>query len=300
MVLVDSGMTLEFILRKISVLPIILAAALTLVGCVNGSVEMKLTAGDGKRQIELAYPYIYEKGINYDGDLSAREVMKCLGNVRMYWSSKPSEFNSFLYGSPLWDSTIPQIKSQAWFNEIKQKVKAKDQKAIDELNDTLAQLIQVYQPDKVGFEIHQDVSSNFGLSLAGKPAENKMSWDQVVSKLGLNNEPGVAEMANLLTKTGKKIRIKYVKNSLEQICLAYRNIQIDLAGTNFLLRDFHSIDYDQEKNMLNFRLRSDIKEPYDGYVLTPPEFISKLNPPELNVQALIKKKYSQLIYYSEF
>lgn len=286
-------------MKKI-ILPLILVAISILVGCANASVEKDSTRVSETRQVELAYPYIYEKGINYNGDLSAREVMQCLGNVKMHWSSKPSEFNSFLYYPPLWDSTIPQINNQAWFSEIKQKVKAGDRQATDELNATLAQLIQVYQPDKVGFEIHQDVSSNFGLSFVGKAGENKLSWNQVVSKLGLNNEPGVAKMANLLTKTGKKIRIKYVKNSLEQICLAYRNIQIDLAGTNFLLRDFHSIDYDQEKNMLNFRLRSDIKEPYDGYVLTPPEFISKLNPPELNVQALIKKKYSQLIYYSEF
>lgn len=288
-------------MKRLIVLPIVLALAIVMGGCTDNPTISESTTQDEQRQVELAYPYIYEKGINYNGDLSAQEVRQCLGNVRMYWSSKPSEFNySFLYNPPVWDSTIPQIRNQAWFDEIKQKVKAGDARAIDELNATLAQLIQVYQPDKVGFEIHQDVSSNFGLSLAGEASESEMSWNQVVSKLGLNNEPGVVKMAKLLTETGKKIRIKYVKNSLEQICLAYRNIQIDLAGTNFLLRDCHFIDYDQEKNMLNFRLRSDVKEPYDGYILTPPEFISKLNPPELNVQALIKKKYSQLIYYSEF
>lgn len=264
-------------------------------------MEKQDTAASEKRKIDLAYPYIYSKGIGYKGDLSSSEVRNCLGGISMHWSAKPSEFNIFfMYAPPLWDSTLPQIRKQPWFTEIKKRVKAKNQKAIDELSVTLSRLIQSYHPDKVGFEIHLDTSSNFGISLAGKKGESELTWNQVVSRLKLGNEPGVVEMANLLTENGKKIRIKYVKNSLEQICLAYRNIQIDLAGTNFLDPILHDIDYDQERNMLNFRLRSDVKHPSDFHILTPPEFISKLDPPELNVQTLIKKKYNTLIYYSEF
>lgn len=81
-------------MKKI-ILPLILVAISILVGCANGSVEKDSTRVSETRQVELAYPYIYEKGINYNGDLSAREVMQCLGNVKMHWSSKPSEFNSF-------------------------------------------------------------------------------------------------------------------------------------------------------------------------------------------------------------
>lgn len=285
---------------------LIFAITMALGGCKNSAVLKQHSVAKETRKVELAYPYIYETGVRYEGKLQANEVRICQQSVSFFPSSEPTEFifhRLYEKGEHVWDSTTPKVKKAHWFSELTQQVKSENPMAIAEVSRMLPQLIQFYHPDKVGFDLLYNENTNeVGISIVGEGNEKELSWTELLSKLDIKDEPGVVQTARLLPIQHQRVKIRYVKHSLEQLCLAYRNLITDIHASVYRLHENRQIYYNQNKDMLLFYARKDASVP--GTLLNN-EFLPSAHLADVNdwiedLPALIKNKYGNSIYYSEF
>lgn len=295
-------------MKKIFIIPLVLSLTVLLGSCANSDNNNGSTsATESTREVEPAFKYIYETGSGYNGELSALEINTCINSLDLIHSTDSTEV-SFPYhqkpGIYLWDPSTPSVKMKGWYNNIKRLVKAGDPDAIGEVSSMLALLIQAYHPDKVGFMVRFDLLTNeTGLTLVGDGNDTVMSWDQIISQLDLHNEPGIAELAGLLKGKNDKIDIRFVKNSTEQLCKAYRGFQNDISNNWDLNETNHKFLYDVEKDMINFQLREDAKEYHCGCLITNPSKPFRLADVTTQVTdftGVIHNKYPGLMYYSEY
>lgn len=293
-------------MKKFFTLSLIFVITMVLGGCEDNAAVKQLPTAKEARKIELAYPYIYEKGVRYEGELLANEVRICQQSVPFLptFESTVFIFNGMAEkGEYVWDSTTPKVKKANWFAELTQQIKSGNQKAIAEVSRMLPQLIQFYHPDKVGFDLlYNDTTNEVGVSVVGEGDKKELSWMELLSKLDIKDEPGVLQLAKLLSPQHQKVKIRYVKHSLEQLCLAYRSLFTDIHASIYRAHENHQFFYNQKEDMILFCARKNASVPGDllgSDNLPPPSRIVQINDWIEDLPALIRNKYGKLIYYSE-
>ena len=243
-------------MRRKTLAVIILALTVLMGGCADNVAITKASTEVKLRKTEIAYPWFYEKGVGYEGDLSA----------------------------------------------IAEKVKTGNSDAITEVITTLHQLIQAYHPDKVGFSFSlRTYPYAFAMDLVGNKKAEVLSWKEILENLGIEDVPGVVQLVNLLPSSEQAVKVRYVKNSLESLCLAYRKFMVDADNLWYLNKKEYKVSFNREKDMINFSLYRRAILPLIGGDFSPEDKrISAFNPNIWDFEKLINAKYKGLIYYSEF
>ncbi|NMW64092.1 hypothetical protein HHJ78_00695 [Mobiluncus mulieris] len=292
-------------MKRVLALSILFALTAVIVGCADNAAITKSSTEMKVRKIEAAHPWFYEKGVGYEGGLSAIEVSRCLLHLDFSPPLDSNDSKSYyetVKGKFVWDPTTPEVKKARWFAEIAEKVKTGNSDAITEVITTLHQLIQAYHPDKVGFSFSlRTYPYAFVMDLVGSKKAEVLSWKEILENLGIEDEPGVVQLVNLLPSSEQAVKVRYVKNSLESLCLAYRKFMVDADNLWYLNKKEYKVSFNREKDMINFSLYRRATLPLIGGDFSPDDKrISTFNPNIWDFEKLINTKYKGLIYYSEF
>lgn len=292
-------------MRRKTLVVIILALTVLMGGCADNVAITKASTEVKLKKTEIAYPWFYEKGVGYEGGLSAIEVSRCLLHLDFSPPLDSNDSKSYyetVKGKFVWDPTTPEVKKARWFAEIAEKVKTGNSDAITEVITTLHQLIQAYHPDKVGFSFSlRTYPYAFAMDLVGNKKAEVLSWKEILENLGIEDEPGVVQLVNLLPSSEQAVKVRYVKNSLESLCLAYRKFMVDADNLWYLNKKEYKVSFNREKDMINFSLYRRAILPLIGGDFSPEDKrISAFNPNIWDFEKLINAKYKGLIYYSEF
>ncbi|MCI6584508.1 MAG: hypothetical protein MSC45_05510 [Mobiluncus sp.] len=294
---------------KIKVSNLLIAALLvsSISGCASAQEGSAFSSQTVLRSesttVDKAYPYVFEKGIGYSGDLTSREAYNCTRYIHVEPNMQGTSTLGLLNGGNLWDPTSPIVKNSPWYEKLKANTKKGEVNAIGEISMTLLLLLQVYHPDKVGMELLFDATTNrSGISIVGKNTDQELSWEEVIKKLDIPEDKASAELATLISSNSPKVKVKYVENNAEKLCLAAKGIETDLFGTGYLAPDNHRITFDPGKDMIKFSLRAGTTA-IDGGVFgsdsLPPTTLAEIDY-TVDIEELIASKYDGLMYYSEF